>query len=658
MLDIKNIITYTSSLKLLYVEDNPDSREATLIILEELFDNILVAHDGLDGLEMFKNSEVDLIITDINMPRLNGLDMIKEIRKADNDIPILVLSAHNESSFFMQSIKLGVDGYLLKPIKIEQFLDMLKKVAQKIKLQEELDKNQHLLGQYQQATDESAIVSKTDPFGVITYVNDEFCNISGYLRDELIGQKHNLVRHPEMPSSAFEDMWDTIKNKKKTWKGIVRNLHKDGSSYYVKATVKPIVGKDGEIIEYISIRDDITDIMSSQKQLRDLVEFYDDCIVVLFKIENFDDIEKLYGSRLLEKIEDEFSQNILKLTPKGCQFKKVFALGNGEYAFAKENTYNDTDIQSIIQHMKTLQQAIGDTNLDIGELEYDISVVLSFSYGKNALENAKYGLKEILKTNQDFILANNLYEKESSEAQKNLETLKMIKLAIDDCKIISYFQPIINNKTKEIEKYESLVRLVDKNSKVISPYFFLETAKKAKYYAQITSIVLENSFEALQNTDMDISINLSVLDIEKHSTREKIFELLKLNYENTHRVIFELLEDENTKDFKLIKSFIADVKKMGIKIAIDDFGAGYSNFERLLDYQPDILKIDGSLIKNIESNSYSLNVVETIVAFAKKQNIKIVAEFVENENIFNILNNLGVDYSQGYYFGKPEALRY
>ncbi len=658
MLDIKNIITYTSSLKLLYVEDNPASREATSMILEELFDNVLVAHDGLDGLEMFKNSEVDLIITDINMPRLNGIDMIKEIRKTDNDIPILVLSAHNESSFFMQSIKLGVDGYLLKPIKIEQFLDMLKKVAQKIKLQEELDKNQHLLDQYQQATDESAIVSKTDPFGVITYVNDEFCNISGYSRDELIGQKHNFVRHPEMPSSAFKNMWDTIKNKKKTWKGIVRNLHKDGSSYYVKATVKPIVGKDGEIIEYISIRDDITDIMSSQKQLRDLVEFYDDCIVVLFKIENFDDIEKLYGSRLLEKIEDEFSQNILKLTPKGCQFKKVFVLGNGEYAFAEENTYNDTDIQSIIQHMKTLQQAIGDTNLDIGELEYDISVVISFSNGENALENAKHGLKEILKTNQDFILANNLYEKESSEAQKNLETLKMIKLAIDDCKIISYFQPIINNKTKEIEKYESLVRLVDKNSKVISPYFFLETAKKAKYYAQITSIVLENSFEALQNTDMDISINLSVLDIEKHSTREKIFELLKLNYENTHRVIFELLEDENTKDFKLIKSFIADVKKMGIKIAIDDFGAGYSNFERLLDYQPDILKIDGSLIKNIESNSYSLNVVETIVAFAKKQNIKIVAEFVENENIFNILNNLGVDYSQGYYFGKPEALKY
>ncbi len=102
--------------------------------------------------------------------------------------------------------------------------------------------------------------------------------------------------------------------------------------------------------------------------------------------------------------------------------------------------------------------------------------------------------------------------------------------------------------------------------------------------------------------------------------------------------------------------FIDDVKKLGVKIAIDDFGAGYSNFERLVNYQPDILKIDGCLIRDIETNSYSLSVVKTIVAFAKEQNIQIVAEFVENENIFDILNNLGIEYSQGYHFGKPAAL--
>ncbi len=283
-------------------------------------------------------------------------------------------------------------------------------------------------------------------------------------------------------------------------------------------------------------------------------------------------------------------------------------------------------------------------------------MLISFSYGKNVFQNARYGLKEILESKQDFILANNLVKKEHARAQANLETLKMVKKAINNSKIISYFQPIVNNRTKEIQKYESLVRLVDENEEIVSPFLFLETAKKAKYYYQITNMVLENSFAALKRTDMDISMNISVLDIERRLTREKIFELLKANSSQLHRIVFELLEDEEVKDFELIRTFIKEVKSMGVKIAIDDFGSGYSNFERLLNYQPDILKIDGGLVKNIETDAFSLNVVETIVAFAKKQNIELIAEYVENENIYNILKRLGVEYSQGYYFGKPEAL--
>ena len=160
----------------------------------------------------------------------------------------------------------------------------------------------------------------------------------------------------------------------------------------------------------------------------------------------------------------------------------------------------------------------------------------------------------------------------------------------------------------------------------------------------------------MKNTNRDISINLSTLDIEKTSTRKKLYKLLKIYKNYTSRIIFELLEDEEVRDFKIIKEFITNVKKMGVKIAIDDFGTGYSNFERLLDYQPDIVKIDGYLVKNLENDRFSLSVIKTIVSFAKEQNIKTVAEFVENENIYNILNNLGVDYSQGYYFGKPDIL--
>ena len=656
MLNIKEVIKYTAGLNLLYVEDSPAAKESTLAILKEFFDNILVGNNGLEGLELFNKSKVDLILTDINMPKLNGLDMISKIREIDNSVPIFVLSAYNESGYFMESIKLGVEGYLFKPIDMNQFLSMLDKVTQKLRLKYELQKNLNLLKQYQEITDKSFIISKADLSGKITYINDAFCKISGYSQEELIGNNHNMVRHPDMPSSAFKDMWETIRDKKEIWEGIVRNLKQDGSSYYIKATVKPILDINGEILEYISLRDDISDIMSPKKQLQDLVDSCEESIVVILKIENFDDIEKFYGASLSQKIESEFSKVLFKMMPKECAFEKVFVLGDGKCAFSKDKKNCSIGLDNVVKNLKKLQQSVNNSKIDIGLLDYDISIAVSLAFGVDALKNANYGLKEILKTNQDFIIASDLVNQESKQAKKNLETLKMVKEAIDDFKIISHFQPIVNNKTKKIEKYESLVRLVNSDNKILSPFFFLDIAKKGKYYSQITAMVLDNSFSALNSTDMDISINVSVLDIEKKLTREKIFELLNANKKSLHRVIFELLEDEDVKDFNLIKSFIQDVKSMGVKIAIDDFGAGYSNFERLLDYQPDILKIDGSLIKNIESDKFSLNVVETIISFAKKQNIKTVAEYVENEEIFNILNELGVDYSQGYYFGKPESL--
>jgi len=263
-------------------------------------------------------------------------------------------------------------------------------------------------------------------------------------------------------------------------------------------------------------------------------------------------------------------------------------------------------------------------------------------------------MHKLLKTKKDFIVANNLANAEQIKAKENMKMVMMIKDAIENSRIVSYFQPIVDNKTQKIVKYESLVRLINQEDKVISPFFFIETSKKSNYYSKITNIVFDNSFSILRNCDADISINLSAIDIEQKSTRERIYKLLEENKEHTSRVVFELLEDENIQEFNTIKEFIKKVKEYGVKIAIDDFGAGYSNYERLLDYQPDILKIDGCLIKDLETSSYSLSAVKSIVTFAKEQNIQTIAEYIENEAIFDIVKELGIEYSQGYYFGKPE----
>lgn len=113
------------------------------------------------------------------------------------------------------------------------------------------------LEQYRSAIENSNILSKTDINGIITFVNDEFCKISGYTKEELLGQNHNIVRHPDVPASTFKDLWQTILQKK-TYKSTVKNLAKDGSTFYVNTTVFPILGEEGEIEEFIAIRYDVT----------------------------------------------------------------------------------------------------------------------------------------------------------------------------------------------------------------------------------------------------------------------------------------------------------------------------------------------------------------------------------------------------------------
>ena len=653
----EDMIEYAKNLTLLYVEDNQDAREMTSIILEDFFGEVILGVDGVDGFQKFQQHSIDLVITDINMPNMNGIEMCEKIREIDNDIPLIVLSAHNEDTYFMQSIQIGINGYILKPIDIEQLTNLINRVVQNQKYAKEAKENFFLLEEYKEAVDQSSIVSKTNQKGIITHVNDAFCEISGYTREELIGKNHNIVRHPDNPKSIFEDMWNTIRDKKQIWKGVVRNRAKNGKSYYVNSLVMPVLDLNGNVLEYISLRHDITEIMHPLKQLLNAIKNFQKPILIYMKLDKFEMLEDFYDNETVEDIEKHALMHLQKQFAEIYEFDKIYQLGNGEFALLIDYERYFIDAESFIKQLKNIQAMIKEDKISLENIEYDISILISLVYEKEKiLESAKLGIKKILQSKKDFLIANNLATIEQQKAKKNMQMVKTIKNAIENSKIVSYFQPIIDNKTKQIVKYESLVRLIDEDDKVLSPFFFLDTAKKSNYYLKITNIILEHSFTILKNCTSDISINLSALDIEQKSMRYKIFALLEKYKEDANRVVFELLEDEAINDFEIIKEFITDVKKYGVKIAIDDFGAGYSNFERLLQYQPDILKIDGCLIRDIETSSYSLSVVKSIVTFAKEQNLQTIAEFIENESIFKIVKELGVDYSQGYYFGKPEPL--
>lgn len=642
---------------ILIVDDSSFVQKAIKNILGIKNYNIHLANDGIKALDMLReNKKIDLIFLDLEMPNLSGIEVLESIKKDSSiqDIPVIILSSSEDRQKYARVLKHGAIDFIRKPFLTEEIL---------LKTDLHISQSEHIkkilsqakeLEEYKRVLNESDMISKTNKDGIIKEANDKFCEVSGYSQEYLIGKSHKVVRHPDMPKKVFKDMWEKIKNHK-TYKGIIKNKRRDGTAYYVDATISPIIDVHGDIKEVIGIRHDITDVMNPKKQLIADLSYLEHPTLIFLQIANYDLFKEFYSETLMHTFEFEFEQVILNYFPEDFDLKKVYNMSNGLFAFLK-NEKIDEDI--LINTLKKVINKFKELGISFKETSYDIDICISFANeGNHVLDDAYIGIQHGLKYKIPIINAKNFHSRAQIEARNKLKNIGMIKDALsNEGSFVSYFQPIINNETNEIDKYESLIRLIDKKGNIISPFQFLDIAKKTGYYSEITELVIKNSFQALAHTDKEITINLSSSDIENNYVRELLWNLITRK-EHIGRITFELLEDEEVKDFELVKDFILKSKIEGkVKIAIDDFGSGYSNYERLLEFQPDILKIDGSLIKNIVNDKYSKHVVESIIVFAKKQHIKTIAEFVINEEILEAIKELGIDYSQGYYLGEPERL--
>lgn len=265
--DIKELQKVASSLNILYVEDDEDIAKTIISYLSKLFKEVVYAANGKEGLELYKEAQYDIVITDINMPEMSGLEMATQIKEINNKQNIIIISAYSDVEKFVTSIRLGVDGYIIKPTKYAEMNSILYKLSLKIKNSYENDINEEqqkflmdhirqknlLLRQYTDVIDKVAIVSKTDLRGKIIYANDFFCDVSGYTQEEVIGKTHSIVRHEDMVKAVYVELWKTIQNGD-VWEGTLKNKTKNGEPYFVHATIFPIFDDKNKLAEYIGIR--------------------------------------------------------------------------------------------------------------------------------------------------------------------------------------------------------------------------------------------------------------------------------------------------------------------------------------------------------------------------------------------------------------------
>jgi diguanylate cyclase (GGDEF)-like protein len=389
--------------------------------------------------------------------------------------------------------------------------------------------------------------------------------------------------------------------------------------------------------------DPLTGLRNRRKLIEDLAGT-DEYRLILINVDDFKEINNIYGSDTGDELILEISERIKDHIDGRSGLYKLHA---DEFAVTTDTDKGKEDILLLVEN---IDRSLS-TNFLINKNEITISVSIGISgLGNDTLSEADIALKMAKDKMLPFVFFDNTV-KLKEKFHSNLLLLNKLNSSIANDNIVPFYQPIFNNKTLKIDKYECLARLFY-NDEIIPPFSFLDLAKRAKIYPHITRIIILKSFDFFQNKDFEFSINLSIDDILNRDTTDFIFGCLD-GFKNSKNVVFEIVESEKIEKYDEIMDFIYNVKKYGCKIAIDDFGSGYSNFDYILKMNVDFIKIDSSLIKKIDTDRNSMAITETIVDFSKKLKFKTIAEFVHSESVYNKVKELNIDYSQGYYFGEP-----
>ncbi|QOY55719.1 EAL domain-containing protein [Candidatus Sulfurimonas marisnigri] len=392
--------------------------------------------------------------------------------------------------------------------------------------------------------------------------------------------------------------------------------------------------------------DHLTSLPNVYKLRNDLDEEKDFALVV-FNIDNFQTINNFYGFIVGDYVIEQVGKYLKEIISDN----EIYRLSGDEFAFILDK---DIGFYELKDYLNTLYNNIKSFVVEYQDINIYVDFTLASSTNgdnKNIFSKVSMALKYAKEIGIPFWIYEDRMNFED-EYERNLKLSGIVRYAVENSHIVPYYQAIVDTKTSKIKKYECLARLIDKNEKILSPILFIPIAKKIKVYNIVTKTIIDKSFSTFENNEFEFSINLSIEDIMSSEMFNFIINKLK-NSKASNRVIFELLESDAIVDFKKVERFVSEVKRYGAKIAIDDFGSGYSNFAYLTKMSADYIKIDGSLVQNMDVDKNSLLVVETIVEFAKKLGIKTIAEYVHSSVIMDKVKELGVDYSQGYYIDEP-----
>jgi len=533
----------------------------------------------------------------------------------------------------------------------------------------------------------SSAVIISDLDGCIEYVNPKFTEITGYSREEAMGKNPRFLQSGETPESVYEDLWATIAQGN-DWRGELHNCKKDGNPYWARDSVSGVEDADGEITHYICIQDDVTHEFELNEQLsfqaahdtltglinrrefeRRVSRLLDgsrgeeDCHALCFMdLDQFKVINDTCG----HVAGDELLRQLGRLLQSTVRHSDTLArLGGDEFGILMEHCTLDQS-QRVAE---SLLDAIRDFHFSWEGQSFRIGI----SIGMVAITDTAHDLTELLKqADAACYMAKDLgrnrihiYHPEDIELAKRqgeMQWVAHINQALDENRFCLYAQaiePLGNNVDRH---FEFLLRMLDEKGQIIPPGAFLPAAERYDLINKLDAWVVENAMTLIAaNSDYFtqvnfVSINLSGKSITNPKFLEFIISQIRKNGIAANKICFEVTETVAISNLSSATTFITILKDIGCHFALDDFGSGLSSFGYLKSLPVDYLKIDGMFVRDIVDDPIDRAMVKSINDIGQVMGMKTIAEFVENDAVKAQLEEIGVDYAQGYGIGKPQPV--
>ena len=387
--------------------------------------------------------------------------------------------------------------------------------------------------------------------------------------------------------------------------------------------------------------------------MSEAVLMHENYSVLMLNIDNVSILNTTYGTQTVDCIFKEVAKYIeLNLPSNGL----VYHMSADEFAIILDNP---TDNQELLLSSQ-IKAYFEHTPVDV--TDYKVHIQFSIGIGKHkqddhnklnvftqaniALVEAKHRAKGLILVYSDDMSSFGSY----NQLAKNISILQK---DLENESLTPFYQPIVDTYTKEIVKYEVLARIKDETG-FISPHKFMEAAEVSGLQTAITKQIIQKSFKYFEDKNVSFSINITKHDFLAKYLPDFLDRKTKQHNIKPKNVTLEILEDIAIENNDEMIQQINHLSSLGYIIAIDDFGVESSNISKLSDLDADFIKIDGSFIKDMDTNKKHLGIVESLVFMAKKLDMQIVAEFVHNEAIYEIVKDLGIHYCQGYYFSPPK----